>query len=409
MVLSRVRVVAAVGAAVAMVAAAGGSALAASGHAASGPAPLVIRGHGQALSGHPALAVHEFQMPVRGFSAATALSPAAAGKTVPLWSSSIKVGKRTFRYAMVGKNPFVRHRVQSVSIPAPIIPVAFSFQSGNAGGNFNPAVAKCGEKRSDTRMVNQSPIFTKLNYKIGRTKVGRGEYVDIFQRSEFWKFVGGSRHLNRNYGVNLASSVHAAVKITVDTGVGEVVGSGCHATGLLDLIDWDSFLQKTLIPGLSKIIKTTTIPIFLFRNVAMFDQHNPSVCCALGYHSGFLRAKTPQFYTITDIDDSGNFSGVLDVSDLAHEVGEWMDDPTGMNPTPAWGHVGQVPNGCQSNLEVGDPLTGKNLRVKAANGVTYHPQELAFFSWFYRQRPSIGVNGFFSLAGTFRNPSRVCT
>ena len=29
------------------------------------------------------------------------------------------------------------------------------------------------------------------------------------------------------------------------------------------------------------------------------------------------------------------------------------------NPTPKWGHIGQV-SGCQSNLEVGDPLSGTN-------------------------------------------------
>jgi hypothetical protein len=86
-----------------------------------------------------------------------------------------------------------------------------------------------------------------------------------------------------------------------------------------------------------------------------------------------------------------------------------MDDPSGTNPTPPWGHVGQVPTSCQANLEVGDPLTGHNLAVTAANGITYHPQELTFFSWFYRQKPSIGVNGGYSLADTFTAPSAACT
>jgi hypothetical protein len=135
-----------------------------------------------------------------------------------------------------------------------------------------------------------------------------------------------------------------------------------------------------------------------------------SDCCALGYHSGYTNSSgTPQYYTVTDIDDSGNFSGVEDVSDLAHEVGEWMNDPSGTNPTPKWGHVGQDPNSCQANLEVGDPLTGTNLAITASNGITYHPQELTFFSWFYRQKPSIGVNGYYSLADTFTAPSKPCT
>ena len=32
-----------------------------------------------------------------------------------------------------------------------------------------------------------------------------------------------------------------------------------------------------------------------------------------------------------------------------------------------------------------------------ANGVTYHLQETAFFSWFYNQVPSLGINGWYFL------------
>jgi hypothetical protein len=63
-----------------------------------------------------------------------------------------------------------------------------------------------------------------------------------------------------------------------------------------------------------------------------------------------------------------------------------MDDPLVNNATPAWGNIGQV-TGCQSNLEVGDPLTGTAFTA-TLNGFTYHPQELVFFSWFSRDVPS---------------------
>jgi len=52
-----------------------------------------------------------------------------------------------------------------------------------------------------------------------------------------------------------------------------------------------------------------------------------------------------------DFDTTGLFGPtIMDTSIAAHEVGEWMDDPFGNNPTPAWGHTGQV-GGCQNNLE----------------------------------------------------------
>ena len=108
-----------------------------------------------------------------------------------------------------------------------------------------------------------------------------------------------------------------------------------------------------------------------------------------------------QTFAILDFDTTGVFgpSG-MDTAIMSHEVGEWMDDPLGSNPTPAWGHTGQVV-GCQNNLEVGDPLTGNLIPNVTLNGYTYHLQELAFFSWFYGA-PSIALNGMFSDNGTFK-------
>jgi hypothetical protein len=85
---------------------------------------------------------------------------------------------------------------------------------------------------------------------------------------------------------------------------------------------------------------------------------------------------------------------------MAHEVGEWANDPFGNNPTPAWGHIGQQ-SGCQGNFEVGDALTGTNLpAITMPNGFNYHLQELVFFSWFYGA-PSLAANGWFSNNNTF--------
>jgi hypothetical protein len=121
----------------------------------------------------------------------------------------------------------------------------------------------------------------------------------------------------------------------------------------------------------------------MFYNVMLADPiSNLGGCCFLGYHgaSNFLPIQT---YSPSDFDTAGLFGPTQrDAKTLSHEVGEWVDDPFGNNPTPAWGNsVGQVPPGvCQSNLEVGDPLRGTNFSAIAGhNGFTYHLQELAFF------------------------------
>src|SRR5690348_1655945 len=115
----------------------------------------------------------------------------------------------------------------------------------------------------------------------------------------------------------------------------------------------DNFLTGTLIPALAKQgIGPTNFPLFLLYNVVMFDSEG---CCILGYHGA--TGSPLQTYSPTDFDSTGFFNGVADTSVFAHEISEWINDPTGDNPTPAWGHTGQV-SGCQDNLEVGDPLSG---------------------------------------------------
>ncbi len=96
-------------------------------------------------------------------------------------------------------------------------------------------------------------------------------------------------------------------------------------------------------------------------------------------------------------DNTGAFSGSNDVSALTHEISEWMNDPSGVNPTPAWGNIGQV-SGCQNNYETGDPLSGHVMNVSLSSH-TYHVQELAYFWWFYHAAaPTPAVHGTYSFA-----------
>jgi hypothetical protein len=85
-----------------------------------------------------------------------------------------------------------------------------------------------------------------------------------------------------------------------------------------------------------------------------------------------------------------------------------MNDPFNNNQAPTWGPMGEVKN-CAYKFEVGDPLNDVVAPV-TLNGYTYHPQELAFFSWFFNPdvMPSFGTAGKFSSNGTFTKPSTAC-
>jgi hypothetical protein len=336
------------------------------------------------------------------------LGQAAAGATIPFWAYNIvsPVDGKTYTGTMVGRNPgFHGHR--PTYITTYIIPIVFTFAVD--GGVYDPTVTDSCLNNSVLNMTLASPMFQNVSYTMSGVQVGTTEYVDAFQRANFWQDVKGTP-----WFTYLRPTVLPSVKVTVpaDKGSSNFSISDCGdftQFGLMDIDWWDTYLQTTLMPGLaSKGVSPTSFPIFLFNSVFEY-QGDQSQCCILGYHSAYTNSSnTLQTYSISSWDTSGQFGGDISVS--SHEIAEWMDDPAVNNATPAWGNIGQV-TGCQANLEVGDPLTGTDWGTVTMNSnhYTYTVQELAFFSWFFHQSPSLGAAGFYSNNKTFTAPpSGVC-
>jgi hypothetical protein len=361
----------------------------------------VIEGHGARLSVH--LGPPRFTaLPLKDVSATALRAEIAASSTVKTWSSSITSGLGgTFTYRIVGKSPLVKQTNPVTNVTADVIPVKLTFK--DSGVSFDPTQADpgClnGSGSADSLLLNSS-IFGKHAYTVSGKNLGTVQYLDGFQREEFAKYILNSGAANPGYHVNLSPvNNEPKVSVSVNPSAGVTDSGGCDgAVGVLDISAWDKYLQNTLLPSLSSEIKPTQFPVFLFYNVVMENGGN---CCIMGYHSGVQASGGVQTYATTDYVSKGLFTGPLtDIYAASHEVGEWINDPFVNNATPAWGHVGQV-SGCQSNLEVGDPLSGQpSVNVKMPNGVTYHNQELAFRDWFYRTK-SVGLNGWFSSRGTF--------
>jgi len=340
---------------------------------------------------------------------------------------------KTYTGAMVGKDPFAGD-FSTTTVETPIIPVILvthTIAVASPNGTilttkrgatvFNPTAPDdaCLTRPNDvslTLMV-QSPIFQPTPFTFGGTPVGTTQYLDAFQRANFWSVVGGTSyhtllnpHVLPPVVVNLPGKQGLAVTFQGDCGP-------------LAIVNFDVMKQQVfnkLLATEGSDIDSSKFPIFLFYNTVMApNPGNLSHCCILGFHNAVTQdaAVAPdksarvQTYAFIDFETSGAFiPSIHDTSIAAHEVGEWMDDPFGNNLTPAWGHIGQVVAGCQNNLEVGDPLTSTNIPpVTGTNGFAYHLQELAFFSWFYGA-PSIAVNGWFSDNNTFTTDAGpVCT
>jgi hypothetical protein len=352
---------------------------------------------------------------------ASASTGSAASPTLPLWRYHILSNRDGHNYTgvMVGADPTGSGVNQSVDVPTQIVPiviktnlVGLAINSNGIIGTvpgttvFDPSAANsaCLAPPNDVPLTlfEESPIFQSASFTFGGTNVGDTQYLDAFQRANFWTFTAG-----HDYHVLLDPvTVTSPVFIDVPGADGLALATTslgpppfCAPLGIIDVNWFDTYLNIVVIPSLaSQGVNAGSLPIFLLANVVMASPvADINTCCILGYHG----ATGSQTYSPMDFDTTGVFgSTIFDTSVSAHEVGEWMDDPTGGNPVPPWGHVGQV-GGCQTNLEVGDALTGTDIpNVTMPNGYSYHLQELTFFSWFYGA-PSIAVNGWWSDNDTF--------
>jgi len=371
---------------------------------------------------------------VKSNAASNALNNSSkSSATLPLFNYEVTSSRdgNTYEGTIVGRSPFT-DAFGFTAVPSQIVPVVIVtnsvFAGVDASGNivtapgvttFNPSAAddSCLAAPNDVplRLVQQSPIFNAADFNYGGTDVGLTETTDAFQRANFYKLLNfGNVPFDDNvfYHV-LLSPVKTVTAIIINipaaSGVAypSAVFGGCPGgtEAIVDIAAYEPGLFNAISATLgAQGVNPGSFPMFVTHNVVECEGPNcgalapNTACCILGFHD----SSGQQTIGTADFDTSEIFvSPVPDVSDMSHEVGEWMNDPFGNNLVPAWGHTGQQP-GCQNNLEVGDPLSGTLAPpiVNPKNGFTYHLQELAFFSWFYGA-PSDGIHGWFSDNGTF--------
>jgi hypothetical protein len=324
-------------------------------------------------------------------------APNHSGTTVPFFTSSFTYQGTTYRYQMVGTNPF--RSGATTRIANEIVPLRFVFADGsvfNAGTIVGAAV--------------RSPIWQRAAFLSGFT-----QYGDAIQRAEFW------RHLHPGYHVLLARpTVFPTVTIDVPANQGTVEPAGTTfgnhvAVKRIGLVNYSWFVGRygRIINGLHASART--LPILLTHDV-LLDFTTPDSCCVGGFHSasasrsgnGNRQVQTAMFAdygsenALRHVNDA-NASGPEDINALSHELSEWMNDPFVDNVAPTWQSPIAPQYGCSNVLESGDPLVGVSFTV---NG--YHPQDEAFLSWFAHQTPSIGIRGRYSYLGTFTAPSPLC-
>jgi hypothetical protein len=342
---------------------------------------------------------------------------------LPLFTYNVEASRDQNDYTgvMVGANPFTSGGNKDVSVLTHVIPVIVITETVGVSVSstgiistrpgtttFDPTVADnfCLNAPNNVplKLFQESPLFNPATFDFGGTIVGTAEYSDAFQRGNFWGPLGenGTRGTYHTLVSPVETLKAIVLRIPAKFGttlpLADFPSCGPWGWGSLTSTNFNYFdfiLTTQIIPNLPGV-NPSNLPIFLLYNTVIASPVTDlGTCCILGYHgtTGF----PIQTYSPGEFDTTGLFGPtVSDTSIFAHEIAEWMDDPFGNNPTPAWGGTGQVVGACQSNLEVGDPLTGTDAPpIVMPNGFTYHLQELAFFSWFFGA-PSVGIHGWFS-------------
>jgi hypothetical protein len=401
-------------------------------------ADTVKNGHLQALRGHMD------GEPEKSFDRLVAsgmLSPSAAAAMArhsgnhpprplvsPYYAPSSRSGSFNYGF-IVGPNPFFEDGPHRASVKTFIVPVVIKVHqvATDFGTDANNNLILTGIKNEDatydpTRRAQtclgkknnvpftlavESPVFQNHHWVWGGTDLGDAQYDEAFQRANYWNANGQDPG---DYGVHLDTQV--LPPLVIDFPKGTAIGlpqsssmlgyNACAPSALVDLDLFDEYLDYIALPQMAAYgVNSSNFAMFIAGNLvwgAVIGQLPYYEAEAGGYHS-YGSVDPAQTYGVTQFGDENVFTWP-DAVPLSHEVGEWMNDPTGGNAVQSYNVTAvsspKAPATCQGNYEVGDILAGVFMPpVKAQNGYTYTLQELAYFSYFYGG-PSFAADGWYS-------------
>jgi hypothetical protein len=280
---------------------------------------------------------------------------------LPTWNGSFVYQNHTYKYNMVGTTPSTG---TSTTIPVFLIPIQLGYRSANK--IFSPA-HKLSNGQTVVANVLASPIFKSgIDFVQGGVDLGNTQYIDAFQRGNFWGQVQSATGYHLLLGKPTVLPMQTLIVPPADGSVGTEFGV---QVGLADINWFDGQLQ-TIMAKFPQI-QPNTLPIFV-----TFDSYLTSGgCCIGGYHSSSGSISAPQAYAHFTYIDQPVFS--QNVSALSHEVGEWADDPLVVN-------TNGNPVLC-GILETGDPEEGfanYGAFPYTLGGFTYDLQDLVFLPYF---------------------------
>jgi hypothetical protein len=137
---------------------------------------------------------------------------ASAGATIPLWNYRVvsPLDHLTYTGQMVGRSPFY-HGFRSTVIQSFLIPVQLTFSDGTV---LDPTVSNACLGATTLSVVQNSPLFQTTDWVMNGVDVGTAQYIDGFQRANFWNKVSVA---GNSYHNPLALTTLAKISVSVPT------------------------------------------------------------------------------------------------------------------------------------------------------------------------------------------------
>src|ERR1700754_2377483 len=109
--------------------------------------------------------------------------------TLAQWNGSFTdLHGHNITYRMAGADPATSNT--ETHIKTFIIPVIFKYGPDNGNITFDPTKRKVNGKKTVIKNLLASPLFSEnTKFKSGNINCGKGQYIDVYQRCNFWSHV----------------------------------------------------------------------------------------------------------------------------------------------------------------------------------------------------------------------------
>lgn len=304
---------------------------------------------------------------------------------LPQWNGSFtdRTG-RPVSFTMVGGDPA---KTGTTHVSVVLVPLFVWYEhAGRHIKVFDPRKHKVSNGQTVMENTVNSPLFTaNIDYIQGGTDLGATQFIDAFQRGNFWRAVKE----NPDYRLAYDVTVGEALKIRA-TAFGKVIENplGGGTVGTMDFESFDMFAQH-YIQSYPDRIDPSLIPLFVSYNVFLTEG---GACCIGGYHAALGGAPGGQAYAFaTYVDAKKSFAE--DVSAVALELAGVTDDPFLSNRVNCAG----IPA-----LDPGATVGLKHVYPYTENDFTYRLPSLDFVTYFGAPK-STSVNRWYSFQGEQRH------